>query len=54
MPWALTNAAYTRQKASIPGVSEIVELPGRGHSLTIDHGWSEVAGTALAFIRRYG
>jgi hypothetical protein len=29
------------------------ELPGRGHSLTIDSGWAEVAQTALDFIRRF-
>ena len=33
-----------------PGVTEIREIPDRGHSLTIDHGWREVAETALAFI----
>jgi non-heme chloroperoxidase len=34
-------------------VTEIVKIPGRGHSLTIDHGWREVAETALAFARRF-
>jgi hypothetical protein len=34
-------------------VTEIVEMPGRGHSLTIDSGWEEVAGTALAFLKRF-
>jgi hypothetical protein len=34
--------------------SEFVEIPGRGHSLTIDGGWREVAETALAFVRRFG
>ena len=28
-------------------------MKGRGHSLTIDNGWREVADTALAFIKRY-
>ncbi len=31
-------------------MTEIHEMPNRGHSLTIDHGWREVAETALAFI----
>src|SRR5229473_1947623 len=35
------------------GVTEIVELPNRGHSLIIDSGWREVADTALAFVQRY-
>jgi len=34
-------------------VTEIVEINNRGHALTIDNGWREVAGTALAFIRRF-
>ena len=25
----------------------------RGHSLTIDHGWQEVAQTALDFVKRF-
>ena len=28
-------------------------MPNRGHALTIDSGWREVADTALAFIRRF-
>jgi hypothetical protein len=34
-------------------VTEIVEIPGRGHALTIDSGWREVADTALAFVQRF-
>ena len=29
-------------------------MAGRGHSLTIDHGWQEVAETALDFVRANG
>ena len=36
-----------------PGVTEIVEMKGRGHSLVIDNGWREVAETALAFVKRF-
>jgi non-heme chloroperoxidase len=52
VPWAIANAAYKRQRRN-PGVTEIVKMPNRGHSLTIDHGWREVAETALAFVRRF-
>ena len=52
VPWALANAAYKRQ-ARNPGVTEIAEIPGRGHALTIDSGWREVAETALAFVKRF-
>jgi non-heme chloroperoxidase len=52
VPWAIANAAYKRQTHN-PGVTEIVKIPNRGHSLTIDHGWHEVAQTALDFIKRF-
>jgi len=52
VPWALSNAAYKQQKDN-PGVTEIVEIKGRGHALTIDSGWREVADTALAFVKRF-
>jgi pimeloyl-ACP methyl ester carboxylesterase len=51
VPWAIANAAYKRQKRN-PGVTEIVKMPNRGHALTIDHGWREVAQTALDFVER--
>jgi non-heme chloroperoxidase len=52
VPWAIANASYKKQKRN-EGVTEIVELPGRGHALTIDSGWREVADTALAFVKRF-
>jgi pimeloyl-ACP methyl ester carboxylesterase len=52
VPWAIANAAYKRQRRS-PAVTEIVKIPNRGHSLTIDHGWREVAQTALDFVKRF-
>ncbi len=52
VPWAIANASFKRQKRN-PGVTEIVEIKGRGHALTIDSGWQEVADTALAFVRRF-
>jgi pimeloyl-ACP methyl ester carboxylesterase len=52
VPWAIANASYHQQQRN-KGVTEILKIPNRGHSLTIDHGWREVADTALAFIRRF-
>jgi hypothetical protein len=52
VPWAIANASYERQKGN-EGVTEIVEIPNRGHALTIDSGWREVADTALDFVRRF-
>jgi non-heme chloroperoxidase len=34
-------------------VTEIVKFAGRGHALTIDSGWRDVADTALAFVQRF-
>jgi len=52
VPWAIANAAYKRQRRN-PAVTEIVKIPNRGHSLAIDHGWREVAQTALDFVERF-
>jgi len=51
VPWSIANASYRRQ-ARNEGITEIAEIPNRGHSLTIDGGWREVADTALAFVQR--
>jgi non-heme chloroperoxidase len=53
VPWAIANASYKRQKRN-EGVTDIVEMPNRGHALTIDGGWREVVDTALAFVQKYG
>jgi non-heme chloroperoxidase len=34
-------------------VTEITKVPNRGHSLTIDSGWREVADGALRFVQRF-
>lgn len=52
VPWAIANGSFKKQKRNT-GVTEIVEIPNRGHSLTIDSGWQEVAEAALAFVQRY-
>ena len=52
VPWAIANASYKRQRHN-PAVTEIAKVPNRGHSLTIDSGWREVADTALRFVRRF-
>jgi pimeloyl-ACP methyl ester carboxylesterase len=52
VPWAIANASYKRQSRN-EGVTEIEKVPNRGHSLTIDSGWREVAERALAFVKRF-
>jgi non-heme chloroperoxidase len=49
VPLALTRSQVKHQEKN-PGITESAEIPDRGHALVIDHGWREVAQTALAFI----
>jgi hypothetical protein len=52
VPWAIANASH-RKQARNGGVTEIVEIANRGHALTVDSGWREVADTSLQFVRRF-
>ena len=52
VPWAIAHASYKRQSRN-EAVTEIVKIPNRGHSLTIDSGWREVCDTALEFVKRF-
>jgi non-heme chloroperoxidase len=52
VPWANANAAFKKQRRN-NGVTEIVRVPDRGHSLTIDSRWREVTDTTLAFVKRF-
>jgi pimeloyl-ACP methyl ester carboxylesterase len=52
VPWAIANASYKKQQRN-DNVTEIEQIPDRGHSLTIDHGWQGVADKALGFIQRF-
>ncbi|HEY2374931.1 MAG TPA: alpha/beta hydrolase [Gemmatimonadaceae bacterium] len=52
VPWSIAHASFKQQKHN-DGVTEIIEMPNRGHALTIDSGWREVADTALKFVKRF-
>jgi len=52
VPWAVTHASFKEQQHNAD-VTEITKIEDRGHALTIDDGWREVAETALAFVRRF-
>ena len=52
VPWAIANASYKKQQRN-DAVTEIVKVPNRGHSLTIDSGWREVSDQALGFVKRF-
>jgi len=53
VPWVVANSQYKKQ-AKNEGVTEIVKVMGRGHSLTIDNGWRDVADLALGFVQKHG
>ncbi len=53
VPWAISNSSYKRERRNQDSVTEIVKMKGRGHALTVDHGWREVANTALEFVQRF-
>jgi non-heme chloroperoxidase len=52
VPWSIANASFKKQERN-EGVTEIEEIPNRGHALTIDSDWREVADKALAFVKRF-
>jgi pimeloyl-ACP methyl ester carboxylesterase len=52
VPPSIAKASFRKQHRN-EQPTEIAEMTGRGHSLTIDHGWREVADTALAFVQRF-
>ncbi len=52
VPWSIANASYKLQSHN-PNVTEIYEMANRGHALTIDSGWKEVAEKALGFVKRF-
>jgi non-heme chloroperoxidase len=53
-PTAITHATHKYLAKHSDAVTELVDVPDRGHSLTIDHGWQEVAEIALGFVKRFG
>ncbi len=53
VPWAVADAAFKQQQHNKASTTQIVEMKNRGHALTIDSGWREVANTALGFVKRF-
>jgi pimeloyl-ACP methyl ester carboxylesterase len=52
VPPVLSKAAYKKQSRN-DNVTEFLEFEGRGHALTIDSGWREVAERTLGFVQRF-
>ncbi len=53
VPEAVTRATLKQYRHS-DAVTDIMEFPDRGHSLTIDHGWRDVADACLSWLGRQG
>jgi pimeloyl-ACP methyl ester carboxylesterase len=53
VPDAITRSTFKQYRTS-EATTEIVEFDDRGHSLTMDHGWQEIADACLAWLRRQG
>jgi pimeloyl-ACP methyl ester carboxylesterase len=51
VPAAITTSTRKLYHKS-PAITDFIEFPDRGHSLTIDHGWREVAQAALDWLRQ--
>jgi non-heme chloroperoxidase len=53
VPPVLCKAAYRMYRKS-PAITELKSFPERGHSLTIDHGWKEIAEYSLNWLNEKG
>lgn len=54
VPPAVVRAAYGLQKQNLSSPTQILEMPNRGHTLTVDNGWQAVAETAVEIAARFG
>ncbi len=52
VPGAVAKASFKKEQQN-QSVTETVEVPNRGHALTIDSGWRQVADMALGFVQRF-
>ncbi|WP_256921861.1 alpha/beta hydrolase [Leifsonia sp. NCR5] len=52
VPASIVEASYKIQSRN-EGVTRLATVPNRGHSLTIDSGWREVADIALEFVQEF-
>ena len=53
MPEAITKSTLKQYRHS-DAVTDLVEFADRGHSLTIDSGWREVAEACLGWLTKQG
>jgi non-heme chloroperoxidase len=53
VPLSIARAAFKLQRRNPASVTEFIEVEHRGHSLTIDGGWREVADIVAEFLREH-
>ena len=53
VPDVTTQASFKKYRDSI-AITELKQFEGRGHSLTVDHGWTEVAHAILGWLKSKG
>lgn len=53
VPDVVTRSTLKQYRDSM-AITELQQFEGRGHSLTIDHGWSEVADAVLSWLAAQG
>jgi pimeloyl-ACP methyl ester carboxylesterase len=53
VPEAITKSTLKQYKHS-SAVTDLLEFEDRGHSLTIDHGWREIAQASLEWLQKQG
>ena len=53
VPEAITKSTLKQYRGS-SAVTDLIEFEDRGHSLTIDHGWKEVADATLRWLDKQG
>jgi pimeloyl-ACP methyl ester carboxylesterase len=53
VPEAITKSTLKQYRHS-DAVTDLIEFEDRGHSLTVDHGWREVADASLSWLDKQG
>jgi hypothetical protein len=53
VPEAITQSTLKQYRHSA-AVTDVIEFPDRGHSLTVDTGWPEVADGCVAWLDKQG
>jgi esterase/lipase len=53
VPDVVTRSTLKQYRKS-SAVTELKQFEGRGHSLTIDHGWRDVADAVLIWLKEQG